>query len=129
MPEVLYIGPHSPLAAASAKIVRKAGHEFTVFSTSQALRGLQNKACGAIVVWWRSGQRGPSIAKAAKKQGIPVIVVTNRIVTAFQIFGSLVDILLEQPAGPEEVGGLAVWLINRRTSPKGKQLASVAGAG
>ncbi len=127
MTEILYIG-RSNLVSASATLVREEGHAVVNIPTRNALSWVCRPGCRAIVISWTSGQTGPAIAQAAKKRGIPVIVVTSRLVRAFRLFGTLADIYLEQPASPEEIATLAIAQVLQTQPTEAGQPAAAATA-
>jgi hypothetical protein len=125
MKDVFYFGAR--LSVSLAKSFLAAGHAIIHQPYSHGLQELQrgNFSCGAVVIHWRS-KRDRHVIEEAKALGIPVLVVTSKLVAAVKT-SPFANAYLEDPASDQEIVAFILDMM-AATRPL-KRAAAAAGAG
>jgi hypothetical protein len=102
MKDIFYFG--ASLKASLAQEFCNAGNTLIHLPNTQGLHELQGGAptCGAVVLEWRS-KRDQRIILQAKALGLPVLVITAKLIAAVKAGVPSADLYLEEPAADHEV--------------------------
>jgi hypothetical protein len=109
MENIMYFGgtPHSQ---ALLGLLHDAGYKLLAFN-SYGISTLLDLHCQAVLVDWNSPCDQSSI-RAAKREAIPVVVVSRRVSEAFWADKVLADIYLEQPVDAAEIASALLRAID-----------------
>lgn len=102
MNEIFYFGAN--LRASLVQSFRDAGYNLVHLRHLQGLHELTSGTlfCGGVLIEWRS-LRDQRIIAEAKTADLPVLVVTPKLIAAFQAAKPAADLYLEEPAADWEI--------------------------
>jgi DNA-binding response OmpR family regulator len=106
MTDILFRGAPR-LKKDACELLKNAGYRFVEANVAGFQEQLTMPSYSAAVVDWNS-QNDKAIIRAAKEICVPVIVISNRIVAAFEAGEPHADLYLEKPISAQE---LATFLI------------------
>jgi hypothetical protein len=66
--------------------------------------------CAAVVLHWKS-HRDQQVIADAQASGLPVMVITTKLVDAYSAADPLADLYLEEPADDEDITALLIDMI------------------
>jgi len=81
--------------------------------------------CAAVVLQWKS-KKDQRVIEEAQAAGLPVMVITAKLVDAYSAADPLADLYLEEPASDEDVAALLIDMI---TSERDTSLAATNSRG
>jgi hypothetical protein len=106
------------------RMLDKAGHRIVHARYKKGILA-SLPACSAVVLHWKSKKDQQVIAEA-KASGLPVMVITAKLVAAYTSGYPHADLYLEEPARDEDVAALLIDMIATENS-SGVALATGAG--
>jgi len=71
---------------------------------------LASLPCAALVLHWKS-QTDQQLITEAHAAGVPIMVITDKLIDAYSVADPLADLYLEEPASDEDVTALLTDMI------------------
>jgi hypothetical protein len=109
MANIMYFGS-TPLNQSLLGLLHDAGHKLLAFNVYGISR-LSDSRCQAVLVDWNS-PCDQAMVRAAKREAIPVVVVSRCVSEAFWADKVLADIYLEKPVDAAEIASALLRAID-----------------
>lgn len=111
---ILYCG--APPNPSLVQALDKEGHTIIHARTRKTILASLS-TCTALVLHWKS-KKDQQLITQAQAAGLPIMVITAKLVDAYTASDPLADLYLEEPTTDEDVASLLIDMVSSRQSSR-----------